>query len=101
MTALLDGPRWGPASGKTPRKLVVLLHGLGADGFDLIDLAPAWGEAVPDAAFVAPHAPEPCDIAPHGRQWFSVGDRSDAQRLAGTRAAAAVLDAFLDAGAAR
>lgn len=99
--ALLDGPRWGPASGGRPRALVVLLHGLGADGFDLIDLAPRWGEAVPEALFIAPHAPEPCDIAPYGRQWFSVGDRSPAQMLAGVRAAAAHLNAFLEQETAR
>ena len=58
MADLIDGPRWGPAEGGKPRKLVVLLHGLGADGFDLIDLAPDWGKAVPNALFVAPHAPE-------------------------------------------
>jgi phospholipase/carboxylesterase len=101
MAALLDGPRWGPAAGGVPRKLVVLLHGLGADGFDLIDLAPRWGQAVPEALFVAPHAPEPCDIAPFGRQWFSVGDRTPAQMLAGVRAAAGHLGAFLDAETAR
>jgi phospholipase/carboxylesterase len=101
MTTRLDGPRWGPASGGPPRKLVVLLHGLGADGYDLIDLAPGWGQAVPEAAFVAPHAPEPCDIAPYGRQWFSVGDRTPARMLAGAEVAAAHLAAFLDAEAAR
>jgi len=101
MADLLDGPRWGPADGGAPRKLVVLLHGLGADGFDLIDLAPNWGKAVPDALFVAPHAPEPCDIAPYGRQWFSVGDRTPANLLAGMRVAASHLDAFLDAELAR
>lgn len=101
MAELLDGPRWGPASGGAPRGLVVLLHGLGADGFDLIDLAPGWGKAVPHAAFVAPHAPEPCDLAPHGRQWFSVQDRTPARMLAGVRQAAGHLDAFLDAEAAR
>jgi len=101
MTTGLDGPRWGPASGGTPRKLVVLLHGLGADGYDLIDLAPGWGQAVPEAAFVAPHAPEPCDIAPYGRQWFSVGDRTPARMRAGAEVAAAHLAAFLDAEAAR
>jgi phospholipase/carboxylesterase len=101
MTALLDGPRWGPASGGRARKLVVLLHGLGADGYDLIDLAPNWGKAVPEAAFVAPHAPEPCDIAPYGRQWFSVGDRTPAHMLAGARVAAQHLGAFLDAETAR
>ena len=97
----LDGPRWGPAAGGAPRRLVVLLHGLGADGFDLIDLAPGWGKAVPEALFIAPHAPEPCDLAPFGRQWFSVGDRSPAQMLAGLRLAADRLDAFLDAETSR
>ncbi|WP_237216954.1 alpha/beta hydrolase [Falsiroseomonas oryziterrae] len=97
----LDGPRWGPAAGGAPRSLVVLLHGLGADGYDLIDLAPGWGKAVPEAAFVAPHAPDACDIAPYGRQWFSVQDRTPARMLAGVRVAAEALDAFLDAEAAR
>jgi phospholipase/carboxylesterase len=101
MTTGLDGPRWGPASGGRARKLVVLLHGLGADGYDLIDLAPGWGQAVPEAAFVAPHAPEPCDIAPYGRQWFSVGDRTPARMRAGAEVAAGHLHAFLDGEAAR
>ncbi len=87
MATGFDGPRWGPAAGGAPRKLVVLLHGLGADGFDLIDLAPDWGKAVPEALFIAPHAPEPCDLAPYGRQWFSVGDRTPARMEAGVRAA--------------
>ena len=39
--AELDGPRWGPASKATPKQLVVLCHGVGADGHDLIDLAPS------------------------------------------------------------
>ncbi len=94
---VLDGPRWGPKDGGAARQLVVLVHGLGADGFDLIDLAPGWGTAVPGAAFAAPHAPEPCDMAPMGRQWFSVADRSPARMEAGVRAAAAALDGFLDA----
>lgn len=101
MAELLDGPRWGPASGGRPRSLVVLLHGVGADGFDLIDLAPNWGKAVPDALFVAPHGPEPCDLAPHGRQWFSLYDRTPARLEAGVRVGAAHLDAFLDAEQAR
>ncbi len=98
---LLDGPRWGPADGGAPQSLVVLLHGVGADGHDLIDLAPSWGQVVPHAAFVAPDAPEPCDFAPYGRQWFSIGDRNPARLAAGVRAAATVLDAFLDAELAR
>jgi phospholipase/carboxylesterase len=97
MTDRLDGPRWGPAEGGAPQKLVLLIHGLGADGFDLIDLAPGWGKAVPDALFIAPHGFEPCDLAPYGRQWFSVQDRTPARMEAGVRVAAARLAALLDA----
>lgn len=96
MTAL-DGPRRPPRRPGPPRHLVVLLHGVGADGADLIGLAPALAEPLPEAAFAAPDAPEPCDMAPFGRQWFSLQDRSPAALLAGARRAAPTLDAFLDA----
>jgi len=91
----LDGPRLSPRSGGPARRLVVLLHGVGADGADLIGLAPALAEALPDAAFVAPDAPFPCDMAPYGRQWFSLQDRSPARLEAGVRAVEPVLRAFL------
>ncbi len=93
----LDGPRIPPAAGGAPEALVVLLHGLGADGDDLIGLAPYWARALPHAAFVSPHAPFPCDMAPMGRQWFSLQDRDPRAILAGVEAAAPILDAFLDA----
>ena len=91
-----DYPRTGPASGDRPKQLVVLCHGLGADGFDLIDIAAAWAHAVPDAAFIAPHAPFPCDLAPHGRQWFSVADRTPAVIEPQVRLAGRHLDGFID-----
>jgi phospholipase/carboxylesterase len=53
----LDGPRLGPAAGGKPRRLVLLLHGVGADGNDLIGLAPYFAQALPDAAFVSPDGP--------------------------------------------
>jgi phospholipase/carboxylesterase len=97
----LDGPRFGPTAGGAPDALVVLVHGFGADGHDLIDLAAMWAAAVPRALFVAPHAPEPCDGVPFGRQWFPLWDRSAAQLEAGVAAAAAALGAFVAAEAAR
>lgn len=97
----LDGPRVGPASGGPARQLVVLLHGVGADGKDLIGLADAWAPVLPEAVFVAPDAPSPCDMAPYGRQWFSLADRSPALLAAGIAAAAPALDAALDAELAR
>ena len=97
----LDGPRWGPGSGGIAKQLVILLHGLGADGADLIGLAPHWGETLPDAAFVAPNAPFPCDMAPMGYQWFSAQDRSAEGRLAAAQAGAPTLNAFIDSEMAK
>ncbi|HET9902284.1 MAG TPA: prolyl oligopeptidase family serine peptidase [Xanthobacteraceae bacterium] len=91
----LDGPRLEPQSGPA-RRLVVLLHGYGADGHDLIDLGAAWRPLLPDAAFVAPHAPEPCAQAPMGRQWFPLLTRSPEERWRGVNAAAPRLERFLD-----
>lgn len=91
----LEGPRFGAQAGKA-RELIVLLHGLGADGNDLIGLAPHFAQALPEAAFVSPHAPFPCDMAPFGRQWFSLQTREPEAILGGVRAAAGHLDAFLD-----
>ena len=90
----LEGPRFGPASGGAPDSLVLLLHGVGADGFDLIDLAPVWAEALPNTLFIAPHAPFPFQGAPFGRQWFDIMDRTPARLEAGLRHAAAILGEF-------
>jgi phospholipase/carboxylesterase len=100
MLPTLSGPARKPASGGAPRQLVLLLHGVGADGNDLIGLAPYWAPLLPDAEFVAPDAPYPCDMAPFGRQWFSLQDRTPAAILAGVRATAPILDAFIDAALA-
>jgi len=96
MMPALSGPSRPPASGGKPNRLVILLHGLGADGNDLIGLAPYWAPLMPTAEFVSPNAPFPCDMAPYGYQWFSAQDRSPAAVLAGVRAAAPLLDAFID-----
>jgi phospholipase/carboxylesterase len=61
----------------TPCKnLVVLLHGLGSDGNDLIGLVPFIQKELSDCYFISPHGVEPFDMAPYGRQWFSLNDRS-------------------------
>ena len=92
----LSGPQWGPAAGGPPASLIVLLHGVGADGHDLIELAPLLAPLLPQTLFIAPDAPEPCDLAPFGRQWFSLADRRPEALLAGVARAAPVLDAYLD-----
>jgi phospholipase/carboxylesterase len=91
----IDGPRLAPKSGKADA-LVVFLHGYGADGNDLIDLGEQWQNWLPHAAFVSPHAPEPCGMSPMGRQWFPLTMRDPSERWRGVVGARPVLDAFLD-----
>ncbi len=97
----LSGPSLPPASGGPPQRLVVLLHGWGADGNDLIGLAPHWARRLPTAGFVAPHAPEPCDENPSGRQWFAFRNRDPRDVAQGAAHAGDIIDSFLDAELAR
>ena len=99
-TIRLRGPERAPAGGGRARSVTVLLHGLGADGSDLIGLADHWAGALLGCRFLAPDAPEPCDMAPAGRQWFSIRDRSAAAVRAGVDRAAPALDAFIDSALA-
>jgi phospholipase/carboxylesterase len=97
----LDGPRITASEG-APRQLVVLLHGYGADGNDLIALGQHWRTLLPEAAFVSPNAPEACAGNPFGgRQWFELTFRDPGERWRGVRHAAPALNAFLDEELAR
>jgi len=93
---MLDGPRLGPAR-EPATHLVVLCHGYGSDGNDLISLAPHWRGLLPGAAFVSPNAPERCAMSPSGYQWFPLSRLDPQETLAGAQAAAPKLNAFLDA----
>ena len=100
MAVELDGPRLAPRSGSA-RQLVVFLHGYGANGDDLIEVGRVWQPLLPQAAFVSPHAPEPCPVAPGGRQWFGLTFRDPNERWRGVTSAAPGLERFLDAELAR
>ena len=97
----LDGPRRESKSGRAD-SLVVLLHGYGAHGDDLIGLADDLARHLPNAAFVSPHAPEPLQFP--GMlcyQWFPLTSRDHAEYWRGACTAAPRLDDFLDAELAR
>ncbi|HLG89260.1 MAG TPA: prolyl oligopeptidase family serine peptidase [Alphaproteobacteria bacterium] len=95
MRQSLSGPSHLPASGNRPDRLVVLLHGYGADGADLISLAPLFAQALPTAEFVAPNAPARCEMG-FGYQWFGLREIDPVSMAAGVREAAPVLDGFID-----
>ena len=93
---LLDGPRLPPASGEKAQALIVLLHGYGSNGEDLIGLAPYWTKIAPHAQFVSPNAPERIAGMPSGHQWFPLS-RMDPHTLeSGAARAADALNRFID-----
>lgn len=69
MARKLQSDRRGPDKATS---VVVLLHGYGADGADLLGLADPLSPHLPGTAFHAPDAPEPCANNPMGRQWFPI-----------------------------
>lgn len=96
----LDGPRVVPRSG-APTALVVLFHGYGANGDDLIALADGWQRWLPNAAFVAPNAPETIPGMYGGLQWFALTLRDPSEYWRGVVSARPGIDRFLDAELAR
>lgn len=54
-----------------PKKLVVMLHGLGSNGEDLMSLQPFLTPNLDEVAFYSPNAIEPFDGGMGGYQWFS------------------------------
>lgn len=97
----LTGPEVPPASGGAPKSMVILLHGYGSNGDDLIGLVPYWRAALPDTVFLSPNAPQVCPGAPGGYQWWALTSFSPDARAAGAREAAPVVDAYIDAQLAR
>ena len=91
----LSGPFIAPARGGQASSLIVLLHGWGADGKDLADLARPFSLRFPGAAFYVPDGPAPCKMNPMGREWFDIDDR-----IGGPVEAAPVVDAAVDAALA-
>ncbi len=99
MTRVLNAGRKGPQSGET-KSVVVFLHGYGANGADLLGIADALGEHLPDTLFVAPDAPETIPGMPTGFQWFPIpwiDGSSEEEAMRGMAAAVDDLNAFLDA----
>jgi phospholipase/carboxylesterase len=71
---------WLPASGR-PEQLLILLHGVGADPAGLVPLARALRHQFTQAAVLAPAGFDAFDMAPAGRQWFSVRGVTEDNRV--------------------
>lgn len=88
---------FGPVSEKKPEKVVLMLHGVGSNGQDLIGLAPYLAPSVPNALFLSPDAPEPYDMAGFGHQWFSLREYTAEAMLRGIEKTEPVLNQYIDA----
>lgn len=97
----LDGPRYGPAAGGDPEQIILLLHGVGADGRDLIEIAPHLAQIFPHALFIAPNAPFRYDKGLSGYQWFSSGMRVEAEVIKAVQTAAPYVHRLIDAELAK
>jgi phospholipase/carboxylesterase len=96
LSKIVNGSSLQPASGGAPRQIVLLLHGYGSNGADLISLAPHFQQALPDALFLAPNAPQSYGYM-GGYQWWSLSSFTPQAMAAGAAGAAPAIDAFIDA----
>ena len=92
---IVNGASLQPRSGGKPKQIVLLLHGFGSNGQDMIGLAPTWQQALPDALFVAPHAPQR-SIAGIGYQWWPLSDISPRALALGAASAVPAIEALID-----
>jgi len=73
--------QWLPAEGR-PEQLILLLHGWGSNGNALAPLAQALREQFPQAAVLAPNAPNAYERSSRAatalRQWYAVDDLTPA-----------------------
>lgn len=96
MSKIVNGASLKPRSGTQPRQIVLLLHGFGSSGADMIALAPHWQDLLPDALFLAPHAPQRCGVMGAGYQWWGLSGFHPQALAAGAASAAPAIDAFID-----
>lgn len=92
MTKTFTAHSLPPASGRKPDSIVVLIHGYGANGEDLLALGSAWASLLPNTLFVAPDGPDESEVNPNGNQWFGLGDWDPAQKLTEIQIARMVKD---------
>lgn len=96
MSKIVNGASLKARSGEPPNKIILLLHGFGSSGTDMISLAPQWQDALPDTLFLAPHAPQRCSMMGAGYQWWGLSGFAPSALAAGAASAAPAIDAFID-----
>ena len=92
----LSGPSIKAKNQDNPKNLVILMHGIGSDGNDLIGLASNWSHNMPDTEFLSPNAPFTCNMSGTGYQWFGFVDKDLVRIRAEVSQVALILNNFID-----
>lgn len=91
---------WGPENKAKVKQIVMMLHGVGSNGQDLMSIAPYWAQTFTEAMFISPDAPFECDMAPPGfpnsYQWFSLQDRDPDAMIDGVQNVFPMIEDFID-----
>ena len=85
-----------PKNQQITKKIIIFVHGFGADCEDLISLAPILQKEFTDCAFFSINAPHKCTSLPFGYEWFSLKDRSKEAILKNLPSASDYLCKFID-----
>jgi phospholipase/carboxylesterase len=96
LSKIVNGSSLQPLSGGSPKQIVLLLHGYGSKGADLITLAPHWQRDLPDALFLAPNAPQRLSNQSSGYQWWPLAAFTPQALASGAASAAPAIDAFIE-----
>ena len=96
MSKIVNGSSLQPLTDGRPKQIVLLLHGYGSSGADLISLAPHWQRDLPDALFLAPNAPQRLSYMSSGYQWWPLAAFTPQALALGAASAAPAIGAFID-----
>jgi phospholipase/carboxylesterase len=96
VSKIVNGSSLQPASGGRPKQIVLLLHGFGSNGADMIALASHWQALLPDALFLAPNAPRQMADLAAAYQWWPLSAFTPQALASGAASAAPAIDAFID-----
>lgn len=86
-----------PDADVIPNNVVILFHGYGADGRDLISIADMWTERLNNVVFIAPDSPIQCEESPFGKQWFSLNPYTKESMVQQIQETSDMTDGFISA----
>lgn len=78
------------------KKIIILLHGYGANGDDLFDIGMTLSDIFPNTAIYSPNAPDAFEMGGPGYQWFGLPDLSNMTLESGVQQVLPILLAYID-----